>query len=178
MTARSADDAADALVANVRAIARCITDRPIVTITERRPERIVRLTFGPASQPVALRSSIGNHHIGLAINEEYILERASGSANLRRRAYYYRILDRDEREILAYHWHPHGRSAVAAPHMHLSYQIQPLDLGSGSAPVPWADLHIATGAVALADIVAMLIDDFRIDPLVDDWRAKLARRAG
>jgi len=34
-------------------------------------------------------------------------------------AYYYKVDDADGREILAYHWHPAGRSPETRPHLHL-----------------------------------------------------------
>lgn len=34
-------------------------------------------------------------------------------------AYEYRLSDQDDREILAYHWHPEGQSHVETPHLHL-----------------------------------------------------------
>lgn len=34
-------------------------------------------------------------------------------------AYEYRLSDRDDREILAYHWHPESQSHVQTPHLHL-----------------------------------------------------------
>lgn len=42
-------------------------------------------------------------------------EAASGSFAVVTTAYSYRILDLDERELLAFHWHPVGRSNVTTP---------------------------------------------------------------
>jgi hypothetical protein len=85
-------------------------------------------------------------------------------------AYSYRILDRDRNEILAYHWHPSGASRVAHPHLHLSNRVSPIDVGRGQEPLALADLHIATGPIDFATIVRMLIEEFDVQPLREDWR--------
>jgi hypothetical protein len=85
------------------------------------------------------------------------------------------ILDRDGNEIVAYHWHPLGQSNVKHPHVHLSNQIRPIELGRNQTPLPLADMHLATGVVPLAHVVRMLIEEFGVAPLRDDWDAALPR---
>jgi hypothetical protein len=88
-------------------------------------------------------------------------------------AYDFRILDTNERELLAWHWHPMGNSPITHTHLHVSSQIAPLDLGRGLAPLPLADLHIPTGPVSLADIVRFLIAEVGVQPRKPDWQAVL-----
>jgi hypothetical protein len=89
------------------------------------------------------------------------------------RGYEVNILDRDGGEIVAYHWHPIGKSSVRHPHLHLSNQIRPIELGRNQTPLPLADMHLATGVVPLAHLVRMLIEEFDVEPLRDDWDAVL-----
>lgn len=87
--------------------------------------------------------------------------------------YSYRILEPEGREILAYHWHPLGLSAVRRPHVHLSSRIAPLTLGRTQAAVLLGEMHIPTGYISLADIVWLLIEEFGVDPRRPDWQAVL-----
>jgi hypothetical protein len=81
--------------------------------------------------------------------------------------YRYALLDAGEREILAYHWHPIGRSAVTQPHLHLgpAAQVRQRDL---------AGAHLATGVISLADVVEMLIKSFDVEPRLRGWREIIA----
>lgn len=91
--------------------------------------------------------------------------------------YSYRIADCDDRELLAWHWHPVGSSLVTHTHLHVSSQIAPLDLGRGLDPLPIADLHIPTGQVGLADVVRFLIADVGVQPRKPSWRSVLGGEA-
>lgn len=84
-------------------------------------------------------------------------------------SYEYRLLDREDREILAFHWHPVGLSDVTDPHLHLSSRLNPLDMGRDQDPLPLAEMHIPTGFVTLEDIVRLLISEFGIRPRRADW---------
>jgi hypothetical protein len=80
--------------------------------------------------------------------------------------YAYTLFDRDEREILAFHWHPFGHSAVAYTHLHL-------EAGAGVSFEPLAKTHIPTGRVALEDVIQMAITQLEVRPLRQDWEAML-----
>ncbi len=90
--------------------------------------------------------------------------------------YEYRLLDRDERELLVYHWQP-GEAYLGLdhPHLHvsaaLSAQINAVDRRS----MDLDKLHLATGRVSLAAVIRMLIVEFRIAPQRPDWSAILQR---
>lgn len=88
-------------------------------------------------------------------------------------SYEYRLLDREEREILAFHWHPIGLSDVTDPHLHLSSRMNPIEMGRDQEPLPLADMHIPTGFVALEDVVRLLISEFGIRPRSADWDSML-----
>ncbi|MBA3450076.1 MAG: hypothetical protein H0T18_02555 [Chloroflexia bacterium] len=90
--------------------------------------------------------------------------------------YEYRLLDRDERELLVYHWQPGDEyQGPNYPHLHvsatLSAQISAIDRRS----IDLDKLHLATGHVSLAAVVRMLITEFQIAPRRPDWREMLDR---
>lgn len=84
-------------------------------------------------------------------------------------SYESRLLDREEREILAFHWHPVGLSHVTDPHLHLASRLIPLDMGRDQDPLALAGIHIPTGFVTLEDVVRLLITEIGIRPRRTDW---------
>ncbi len=87
-------------------------------------------------------------------------------------AYSYELLDHDSGlEILAYHWHPEGPSAVNRPHLHPGPALRAA-IGVSRA------MHLPTGHVAIQDFVLMTIDDFEARPLRPDWREILEAASG
>lgn len=178
MTARLPEDAVDILLAATRASARLITQRPIIASGRRSVGASIRLMFAPEGDPVVLRSRATGRAFLFLMSHDYLIAKSDAhpQSTTLLTSYLYQILDRDENEILAYHYHPLSRSPVAEPHLHLSNQVRPIDLGRGSAPLPLADLHLTTGPVTLADIVRMLIVEFEVEPLVDNWQALLSPR--
>ena len=90
--------------------------------------------------------------------------------------YQYRLLDRDERELLVYHWQPgDAYRGPDDPHLHvsasLSAQISAIDRQS----IDLDKLHLTTGRVSLASVVRMLITEFGIAPRRHDWAEVLDR---
>jgi hypothetical protein len=74
----------------------------------------------------------------------------------------YALEDAGGAEILSYHWHPEGRSAVREPHLHLG----------PSAKVGLtilANAHLPTGRLALVNILRLAISEFGVVPRRDDW---------
>jgi hypothetical protein len=132
--------------------------------------------FVPQNEFVPLRTRRGRHGLLLFMVQDYVVERAAGvhgGFEARVTAYRYRVLDSDEREILAYHWHPTGISPIAFPHLHLSGRLRPLDFGSNTDPIALGEMHLPTGYVALEDIVRLLITEFDVQPRRDDWETIL-----
>ena len=85
-------------------------------------------------------------------------------------AYYYTVIEIDGpwREVFAYHWHPQGRSAITFPHFHL-YQ------GSGTIRDEVRKAHFPTGRIALEEVLRLVIQEFGVRPLREDWDAILNR---
>jgi hypothetical protein len=103
---------------------------------------------GPARISVHARMLLrGSHHPGESNPWQVVIV-----------AYQYTLLDADEREILAFHLHPEGRSHVTTPHLHLGAGVGQIRADLASALVP-------TGTVTLAAIARLAIDAFAARPL-------------
>ena len=76
--------------------------------------------------------------------------------------YDYAVYDSDEREILLYHWHPHGGSPIALPHLHLGSGAQ-----VGRREV--RDAHLPTGHIPLSALLRLLIVEMGVQPRRQDW---------
>jgi len=125
---------------------------------------------------VRLRTGNAQRTIFFEFTFSYTLDQPSDPRHnygVRIVSYEQRILDRDDREILAFHWHPTGRSNVIDPHLHLSGRLNPIDIGRNQELLPLADMHIPTGFVTLEDVVRLLITEFGITPRLADWDALL-----
>ena len=83
----------------------------------------------------------------------------SGPWRVRTAAYAYAIDEEASgQELLAFHWHPSGRS-VTWPHIHLGHALT----GGDRKRLP-------SGRIALEQVLRMLIDEFGVQPRRDDWR--------
>ena len=76
--------------------------------------------------------------------------------------YDYAVYDSDEREILLYHWHPHGGSPIASPHLHLGSGAQ-----VGRREI--RDAHLPTGHIPLSALLRLLIVEMGVQPRRQDW---------
>ena len=82
--------------------------------------------------------------------------------------YEYTLIDAGGREILTYHWHPRGESPIAFHHLHLEH-------GAGMVREELQTAHLPTGYVSVADILRLLIVDFRVEPRRGDWEDVINR---
>jgi hypothetical protein len=82
--------------------------------------------------------------------------------------YQYTLRDIDDREIVAYHWYPEGRSHITTPHIHLGpgAEIGRRDL---------ARAHLRAGRVMLEDMLQFVITELGVRPLRRDWSEVLDR---
>lgn len=77
--------------------------------------------------------------------------------------YQYSLDDADEREVIAYHWHPAGASNVTRPHAHLGVAAKVGHPGLLQA-------HLPTNRVSIEDFLLLGIRDLGVQPLRDDWQ--------
>ena len=90
--------------------------------------------------------------------------------------YEYRLLDRDEKELLVYHWQP-GPDYLRPdlPHLHVSASLTAQTSAVDRQSIDLDKIHLATGRVSLASVVRMLIAEFRVAPRRPDWTETLDR---
>jgi hypothetical protein len=90
--------------------------------------------------------------------------------------YEYRLLDRDQRELLVYHWQPGSATrGPDYPHLHVSASLTARVDARSSQEIGLDKLHLPTDRVSFEAVVRMLIDEFGIAPRRNDWRDTLER---
>ncbi|MGH2759148.1 MAG: hypothetical protein ACRDKJ_06230 [Actinomycetota bacterium] len=78
--------------------------------------------------------------------------------------YVYAVIDSDQREVFAYHWHP--AAATSWPHLHLGPAAAEL-----ISTLPGA--HLPTGRRVAVEQVLRLLVEMGTQPLLDDWEEVL-----
>ena len=84
--------------------------------------------------------------------------------------YIYSLRDESDTAFLANHWHPSDGNRVRHAHLHGR-------AGALSSASPLRRVHVATGMVALGDVLLTAIDEFGVQPRErhqHDWRYVLA----
>lgn len=125
------------------------------------PGRVHALTLA-RGQAVPLDASLP---LALRVTQHYRIIEASGARGpwkAQTVAYWYAVEDRVESEVLSYHWHPAGRSAVTTPHLHLGP-------ASEVGLEPLRGSHLPSGRVALEDVIRLAIMEFGVRERRDDW---------
>lgn len=152
----------------IQTVVSCVTPA-VVLITGHQPPGPHSLSFSPHDTPVRLHGT-GLPRVSLAINHRYVIEQAHdrGESWLASVIGYEYQLFAESKALLAFHWHPYGRSAVVDPHVHVSADAGWINLKK---------LHIPTGPVARAAAVRCAITELGVLPLRPDWRAVLAAAA-
>ncbi len=128
--------------------------------------------YDPAPEPFTLTFGEGaarlSRHSGLLLRGRHgyrFVEPGHGAGwQVATTGYAYRLLDRQGRHILSYHWHPDGRSPVISPHPHVACQIPPYDLRR---------THLPTGIVVLPMAIRMAITELGVEPMRAEWEAVL-----
>ena len=139
----------------------------------------VRGGYYPSATPHAL--TLGNspailghdRRLALKVVQHYRIiehEGARGPWKVRTVAYNYTVEEAGGagREMFAYHWHPNERTAITFPHFHL-YQ------GAGAMRDEVRKAHFPTGRLAFEDVLRLVITQFGVIPLRDDWETMLER---
>jgi hypothetical protein len=108
--------------------------------------------------PVRLRDEL---RLTLDVTEQYRVCEDTDGWRVEIVGYLYAI-EYDGRELVAYHWHPHGDSPITWPHMHVGADIRVGDRWLGK-------VHLPTGTVGLEQVVALAIVELGAEPLRDEW---------
>jgi hypothetical protein len=187
LAGRTPEEALDAYVEQISRALSCVTDAVVfgrASSSDHHHTLSIYATRQSRPNRLHLDTNSRRGEILLLIAERFRLERVSDAVHrdefdVAIRSYFYRILDRDEREIVAYHWHPEGRSTFDRPHLHVP-AAEPIVLAqpSGSpltgVKTHLSRLHLPTGRIGIEEIVELLITDFAVDPLRSDWKELLS----
>jgi hypothetical protein len=122
------------------------------------------LTFR-GGRPSRLRC---DRKLSLRFDHQYTITEALGELGrwkVSTAEYIYELLDEDARRVIAYHWHPVGRSAATWPHVHLP-KGTPFDLAQAHAP---------TGRISIEAVLRFAIQDLGVEPLRRNWREAMAK---
>lgn len=123
-------------------------------------------------QHITLRRGRGTSNLLLRFNQSFLIQHSPSSIVGERYrvnvlSWDYTIYDHNERDILAYHWHPEGTSDKTAPHFHVGSVI--LDTTSHELGKTFSRLHLPSGYITIADVVRTLIEEFNVVPIHDRW---------
>jgi hypothetical protein len=114
--------------------------------------------------PVKLSSS---DPISFTFQMQYRIVEAEGERGqwkVKTAGYNYSIQDESEQEILGYHWHPN--TVLAYPHLHIC---------SASGVNLLRKIHLPTGRISVEDVLQLLIEQFKVRPIRQDWQKVLKR---
>lgn len=166
MAGRTPAEAVVAFVDPLQRALSCVTDAVLNVAGGYHPASEPHAATLAGGLPVPLASSGG---LLLAVTIHYRIVEAEGPRGpwkVVAAAYSYRLLATDEKESLAYHWHPAGRSSTTWPHLHLG----PAGGGTGAL----LKAHLPTGRVALEEVLRLAVDHFGVTPSRRDWENVLA----
>jgi hypothetical protein len=111
----SPEEATDQFIDRLRAVAACITNRPVLGTGFRSSNTPYYAGIAPLDEPVSVQTARGSRRVALHARIEYVVAAVGSSPAeyaVHTTSYVYRITDRDDREIIAWHWHPVGQSQI------------------------------------------------------------------
>jgi hypothetical protein len=142
-------------------LASCVTSGVLVIRQNRNPDARRTISFAAGSADLA------GVRLKLEVRHDFRTFEYAGGFTLIVVGYHYALLDAAGREIIAYHWHPHGRSKITEPHLHLgpAAQVRQRDL---------AGAHLPTGMITFADVIELCVRDLGVVPRLNRWREVIA----
>ena len=161
MAGRSLGEAVRLHLGQIQQLVSCVTSSVLVVAGSRdaTQRRGVSLAGGTAD--------LAGARLKLAVQQHFRTFDLAGRYTLIVVGYQYALCDAAEKEILAYHWHPIGKSRFTQPHLHLGPAAQVKQRDLASAPLP-------TSHVSLADVIELAIHHFGVEPRLDGWRQIIA----
>lgn len=125
----------------------------------------------PIGRLGALRLSVRHYYrFGAPVGEGGVLGWQTRTAG-----YVYELLDDQGNTIVAYHWHPIDGSPIDYPHLHIGRQFAHANLpvatrGNAERLVR---CHLPTERVVLPTVLRLVVDEWGVIPLREDWPAVL-----
>jgi hypothetical protein len=145
-----------------------VHERPTIAAGRIRHEYIVLLNEGRATR---LRSSVD---LWMSVQQVIAIEQSVGDRAWTGQlvSYAYTFGVRDDREVLAFHWHAEGASLVTHPHVHIGSIM--IAANASVRPSDFHRAHIPTGTVLFEDIARFAVAELDVEPLRADWESVLA----
>jgi hypothetical protein len=186
LAGKTPEEAVDAFVDRVRASLSCITAATAFASpgAADQPRSLALYAHGQDEPGKILLSTYGGRgDLYLKVAHSFPIrhlpdDAIRGPYKVSSSFYQYIILDYGGNEVLTYDWHPTGKGANLAPHLHASaagsiYLVERDGSARLGRRTHFGSFHLPTGRVLLEDINHLLIDEFQVDPLRADWRAIL-----
>jgi hypothetical protein len=118
--------------------------------------------LGPANEVYTLDLSIQYEIVHLPD------DRDRGPFKVSTRGYKHTVRTVDGAEVIAFHWHPDGKSDVTDPHMHMgTTQLNPSGVISKKH-------HIPAPRMSVEGVLLFCIEQLKVEPLREDWSPVLA----
>jgi hypothetical protein len=121
----------------------------------------------------------GDGELFLSVLHNFTVSREEGRKRWRvhTAAYEYGIRDIHNREVILYHWHPQPHNRIRFPHLHVeagtvaaeSLQRGNLSPDHNALRSDLQDCHLPTRRIALEDVLRMLIEQLKVEPVKTDW---------
>ncbi len=96
-----------------------------------------------------------------------VRSRTSSTYHIRTRSYFYSLEDRNNQEIIAFHWHPEETEDITFPHLHIcaaaGHRIRQEIL----------DIHFRTDRLAFEEFCQLMIAEFAVIPEREEFSAIL-----
>jgi len=164
-------DAVDAFLHDLRRCLACVTRDGIVRNQDSaKPGQDHSVTLRSSSAPVKVEARRGGAtKLALRVALLYRVAPHLTDWAVYIVSYHYGLLDVDEKEILVYHWHPQVQGFVT-PHLHVGP-------GAKAERTELRKAHLPTGRVSLKDFVSLLIREFGVQTLREDWKDVLGPTA-
>jgi hypothetical protein len=180
--AREPREAGRRFLTSLGRVTECVTAQRLFVLPEgySQPGEISVVAFGPEGDPVRLSAKSGGQSgLMLDVRHWYTVVAAETPDaepgwRVTTLGYEYRVLDRREREILAYHWDPRTNRGPRYPHLHVSAEATVYRDAETLERLHLDRRHMPTGRVALESVVRLLIAEFGIAYRFRNWSSRLA----
>lgn len=117
-------------------------------------------------------SRLKNKRLYMTVKMQYRVTKAEGVKGpwkVSTAAYFYALHDAEQRELIAFHWHPETEGQKD-PHLHF--------YGASNVAAFLEKVHLPTGRISLEQFLRFLIVELKVKPLRNDWEPVLRRTEG
>ena len=163
MAAKTPQHAVENFLAPIRQAVSCITHSIVISGFDPISSKPHVLTINNGD-PVKLTST---PTLYLTVQMQYRVVEGKderGSWKVTTSGYNYSVQDRLEKELFAYHWHPWVKPCYA--HLHVC-QASGVNL--------LRKIHLPTSGIAIEDVLELLIEEFKVKPIRQDWNKTLRK---